>query len=815
MARASSRSRSRARAATAQPVKSYAFLRIPAAGDVALALRAGVQPQVVTEGASITIDVASLVAVPAGEELQVGAEVATSGARKNAVCQSTTGTEVRYDAGLGAPFTDACTVPVRVAGQDDWTYLSVPVRVRALDPQPELRPASITVGPGETVTYALADMTTWERQIADTRITYQIDFVSSTFALRVEGGFVTVTAADRAVPGTEEAALIGVTSHEGVAPARLTFRVGPVPSVLPQGGTTAAQCSQAAGSSCEVQVIGAPGEINPLPRTPLELTSVRATGACVGITFQVASPSSVLATWAADAPGATCTAAFSVRDAQSRSTNAERDGSLLLDLQGYPRGPASLRQTDYEDGVITLGVDPGEARQAYPALAGFVIRYEGQVVANCNPAGVCPQIAAPNGEERRYTANAVNAIGESAAAATATAWAYDAPAAPREVTAAPVVTGGEGGLVSVRVAGVDAAATGFLELSSPAGELLRVRVDPAVDTVDIARYRIGSNVLGPLTVTPISRFEVPPGLSGTVTGAAVTISTNGIGQPTAPTLTLSSVSNGDGTSTVTATAAAGSGGDGSETRLGIARAGAGCAVRTGGESATFTGLPDGQVYAFEMCAESWWGGQRFGRSAATGEVRAAQNSTPPTGWVFVVDETPTVEGAEARWMIRDAPRSSEAPPRYNYAQFEGGPQTSVYDRDPLMRVRYVHESWGPTTDWAPVAPAPGSAPYQVRASWQVASCVAGTPLATTGGSSLDPAGRQAAFSFATDQVRYFGADGGRIDADPGGLVPVGALRVENIAVTVDWNAQGWGLNPASAQFGGACVPDPPVTALVP
>ena len=130
-----------------------------------------------------------------------------------------------------------------------------------------------------------------------------------------------------------------------------------------------------------------------------------------------------------------------------------------------------------------------------------------------------------------------------------------------------------------------------------------------------------------------------------------------------------------------------------------------------------------------------------------------------------------------------------------------------------MRVRYVHPSWGPTTDWAPVTPAPGSAPYQVRASWKVAACIAGTPLAAAGQSSLDPAGGQAAFTFSTDGVRYFDAAGGRLAVDPAtGFVPVGAVRVDGIGVTVDWSAQQWGLAPASSSFGGDCIPDPPGTA---
>ena len=104
-------------------------------------------------------------------------------------------------------------------------------------------------------------------------------------------------------------------------------------------------------------------------------------------------------------PGATCAATFSVRDAQGRRTNAERDGQLLLDLLGYPKAPASISQSDYADGSLTLRVDPGEARQAYPALTGFVIRSTGQVVAECTADGVCPAIAAPNGERRDYEAS--------------------------------------------------------------------------------------------------------------------------------------------------------------------------------------------------------------------------------------------------------------------------------------------------------------------------------------------------------------------------------------------------------------------------
>ncbi|MEV9285903.1 hypothetical protein AB0148_26845, partial [Klebsiella pneumoniae] len=95
--------------------------------------------------------------------------------------------------------------------------------------------------------------------------------------------------------GTENAAIISVTSHKAVAPARLLLRVGSAPSTLPQGGTTTQQCSQASGSSCPIGAVGLSGEVNPLPRTPLEVVSVRPTSACTGVSFDVASSDSVRA----------------------------------------------------------------------------------------------------------------------------------------------------------------------------------------------------------------------------------------------------------------------------------------------------------------------------------------------------------------------------------------------------------------------------------------------------------------------------------------------------------------------------------------
>jgi hypothetical protein len=791
------------------PVTTYAFLRVPGDDDLALALRASAAPPQVTELESVSFDMASLVAKPRGSTLEVGADARSSGARSGASCNVESGTTVRYDSGAGAPWVDACQVPVRIAGQTDWTYLSVPVIVNALDPQPLLRAGSMTVGPGETATFDLRNMTSWQLREDWSGIRYALEYSGSAFEVSINGSIVTVVGADRAVPGSEEAAVVSVTSHTAVAPVRLILRVGAAPSTLPHGGSVAQQCSQATGSSCTISVIGAVGEVNPLPRTPLTVIAARPTGVCAGVSFQVASPTSVVASWSQDAPGATCSASFSVQDAQGRRTNAERDGQLLLDLQGYPKAPASVSQIGYASGELTLRVDPGEARLAYPSLTGFVIRSNGQDVAQCSADGTCPPIAAPNGEQRTYDAFARNSVGTSRSSVRTVAWAYDAPGTPTTVQVKPVVTSGEGGVVALHIEGLDPESTGTIAVSSPAGETVQIPIRRNDTSVDLAQYRVGSNTSSPISVTPYSRFTLPPGLGGSPSGAAATVWGNGIGAPTAPVLALSSASDGDGTSTVTARGSAGVNGDGSELRYGIVREGQRCTPAAGGDTATFPGLTDGDEYAFTLCVESWFDGRIYGSVTTTQTVRAQQAGRAPQGYTFSVDAAPDVGDARADWIVRAEPTSTERVPNRNRVEFSGMP-SSIFGRDPVIQVRYVHEIWGTATSWATVTPRAGSAPYQVQASWSVQRCVGGSDLVPAGDSSTDAAGGKAAITFGNAGLRYYDATGALVPhAADSWAVPVGAVRVEGVTVAVNWSAQGWGLSPANATFSASCSPNLP------
>lgn len=784
------------------PVTTYGFLRVPAASDGAVSLRPGVAPVQVGEGESVTFDLADYVSQPRGSTLEIGDPVRASGARAEAVCAPASGTALRYTAGAGAPWSDGCLVPVRIAGETTWSVLSVPVVVTPIDPQPVLSAASYEIAPGESHSVDLETLTTWQGEAE--AISYRVAGEAASFDAELSGATLALRAHDDALPGTVEAVSIEVTSHAGVAPARVTLRVGPAPSTLPQGGSVQQQCSQAAGSSCTIDVIGAAGEINPLPATPLTVVAASSASACVGVTFAVASATEVVATWTADAPGATCVAHFTVRDAQGRESAAARDGRIVLDLQGFPKAPASLAQTAYADGSLTLRVDPGSAASAAPAITGFEVRHGGQVVATCSAQGVCPEIAAPNGEKRTYEAVAVNAVGASRSGVQTVAWAYDPPAAPAAATASPVVTSGAGGVASITVSGVDAADTGALEISSPAGETVSVAVSPGQKDVTLPAFRVGSNTATTVTVTPLSRFDVPPGLGGPAI-ESITVSAHGIGAPLSPTLTLTSVNTGGGRADVTAVGTAASGGDGSTLRYGIVPEGTACTTSDGGDQEVFRRLPDGRQYTFVLCVESWFDGAVFGRVTTSAVVRATQSGEAPQGYTFVVGPTAHVADGRATWTIDETPTSRETPPESNVAVFDGFPST-VFGSDPQIRVRYEHTAGWWQSAWGAVTPARGSAPYQVQARWTLGACTGGALLAPTGTSTDD----RASISFPTDAIVYFDAAGAVIPTGPDPLmVPDAAVRVTGVGVQVDWPV--WGLDSATAELSASCTPVTPPT----
>lgn len=782
-------------------VTTYAFLRVPGKKDTPLSLRASAVAQVVEEKATVSFNMVDLVGVPRDAKLEVDTAVASSGARAEGSCTMTGGTTVQYSAGKGAPFTDSCTVPVRLKGDDDWTFLSVPIIVTPLAPVPELRPGAMTVSPGETATFDLTSMTVWQGENDNANTVWAVDGTSADFRITQSGASVTVTAADTSVPGRESAVLVLITSHESVAPARLVLRVGPAPETAPRGGTTSIQCSQAEGNSCTVPVVGAPGEINPLPGTPLVLQSVTSTASCAGVTFSVASATSVTASWTGDAPGATCRTSFTLKDAQGRLTTGERNGSVTLDLQGYPLAPAAIKQAGYDDGIVQLRVDPGAARSAYPAVTGFTVTRNGAVVATCAADGTCPPIAAPNGESRTYEAVSVNAVGTSKTSVSTTAWAYDPPAKPETFTATAIPTQGQGHMVRLEFTGVDPE-TGRIEVSSPKGDKVSIPVSGG-GVVSLASYRVGTNEAAQITAKPFSRFPIPAGLEGSTSGAEISTNGNGIGSPLNPVISATSTATANDTATIDVEVGAQPNGSPSTIWYGVSWTNQQCTPSQQGKRFSIPGLQGGAEYTVTMCAEARVGEEVFGSSTASTTLVTKQSTAPPVGYEFVVDPRGAMQSGErsALWTIKDDPTSSAPVPNRNEVVISGLP-SSIVGADPNITVFYQHESTGARTDSAKAVPAAGSAPYQVQASWGVTACVGNTTFGFESSSTDNKA------TTSVTKLTYYNERGRKInDVPPNNVVPPRAASVK-VEHTTTWDGAGWGLNSISGTFTEECEPEP-------
>ncbi|MDF2581179.1 MAG: hypothetical protein K0S49_2758, partial [Microbacterium sp.] len=600
-------------------VTSYGFLRVPGEADVRLALREGFPPLQVREKESVEIDLADAVRVPRGATLVIDDGIRTGGARGEAVCSVVSGTTIRYDAGAGAPWTDSCIVPARLSTQDVATFLTLRVIVEAEIPQPSLRSASLTVSPGSTQTYDLAQMVQWAGRADWESVRYAGSYGGDQFTVTVDGTTATVTAADAARPGRQEPVSISLPSHSDTAPANLLLTVGPAPSTLPKGGSAVQTCSQSGGAtSCTIEVIGGAGEVNPLPGTPLRLVGASGPGNCTGVSFSRASDTAVRATWSSDAPGAAeCTGSFTVEDAQGRQSSGARNGQVILDLQGLPANPSRMEWTAYTGDSVSLRVTSDGG--SYPAVQGYRITADGREVATCPASGSCSPISAPVGEKITYEARAYSSVGESRSTVRAQAWAYRPPAQPAGSSFEPAPNGRDGGRATITVTGLDAT-TGSVRLS---GGRQGSDTRPVVGgTATFTNYDVGSNSATTLTATPLTTFDLPPIAAGS---------------SDAPGLTLTETNTSN---SMRVTASVAPNGDGTQTLIGFSDVSADACVPSG--SATSQQF---EAQAFKRktvwaCAEHTFNGkQGFGVTRAEISARPVGNVEAPTGMTFRVSST--------------------------------------------------------------------------------------------------------------------------------------------------------------------------------
>ncbi|WP_022883005.1 Ig-like domain-containing protein [Gryllotalpicola ginsengisoli] len=799
-------------------VKTYGFLRVPALDDLILALKSDAQPVQVKEGDSATFDMTKLVTVPRGQRLIVQSDaVAASGTRKNASCTAVNA-QITYAAGRGSPWTDTCEVPVKLFGQDRYTVLAVPIVITPLKPEPSLRPASLTVSPGQpALSYDLADMTTWSGAGEHPQLRYTVTPHGSLFdvSLGADGHTLSVRAKDTASPGLEQTvtvSLVGYSVPSGV----ITLKVGPAPSTLPRGGSVAKTCSEASGGSCSIRVIGAPGEVNAYANTPLKLAGVSSTAAgCEGVTFKAADASTVTASWKDSAPGGTCTVPFQVTDAQGRRSAAgSGDGSIAFSLQGFPSAPAAVVQTGYTGDSVTLTVTPGDAASAFPALEGFHVYVGGKRVGSCTAAGVCEAIGGrQNGQKQTYTVRAFNAVGESKGAATTDAWAYRTP---------------DVGSLDTDPVYVDqtSQSTGFFNLSitntddSTASYQVTVGGQPAQTITASSGAKTTKQLSAPagtptsVTVTPQSKYSLPPGDAPAPQSASTTVvtaGTPGVSWSTLPAKT----STTDSSITVLGSPVVDKNGSTEQGEIVYVAtdpgASPGCAFYPGNadplahggdassSSQTISGLQPFSRYDVWACYTNQYGVAQQKLNDDPVLVWDQSNAPTPTGCSYSI--TQQGDGLPDYEFGQGAPDCTSGTIESGYRLTFDGYDASAYGETEQITAEYC--ALGQYCGKQVTVSNSGSAKFQMRVDSVAAQCTT-TDGQTTLGMTLQGEGTDAAgASIKPVTYSYTAADGTpHTGADASKPIPAGATNVVVTKYTITFGAGGF-----DSYTGGSVTPD--------
>ena len=637
---------------TGAEVESFGFLVIPPLDELRLTLVPGLAPLRVNEGKTVDAALADIVDLGAGDdaEFKVGTFPVQRG---QARCEATGSSSLRYSAGKEEPWIDSCLIWVKLTEQKVWTQLPVPVQIVPDQPVAKLESLTRTVAPGASETIDLLDMVRWEggREGGTGSLAFQVSGGGGSFEVSPAGTQVTVQARADSVPGAQDVLAVRVTGA-GESTAPLTLRVGTAAKDAPRGATVRLNCT--VGSSCQTQLIGAPGEYDPFAGKSgggLKLESIDA-GACVYGSLQV-SGDGVSAGWpkGAGGPGGRCTATFTVRDAQNRTGS----GTIELDAQGVPRAPVGITPVRADGSSVTLSVALS-TEASHPAVTGVELVSNGSSVGSCSLAGgqaSCTVTGLRPGQPRMYGARAVNAVGASEQTANgAETWAYVPPTSPSisaETVTWPENTDSGKGRVKVTIGSSQA----------PALELSINGVAESASAGSFTREFTAGESHAFSVIAADSADMIPPGYTGSDggRGSAKTASATPIGAPSTGTVSLS-LSGGDRTDwTLTASGFAANGGDALTYRYSIA----GESGETASSTVTGGPLRKHRLYTGVMSASN-----SYGRSGeATSNTERSGSRLPTVNGTYTVPTAATFDGVTASWnageITWDGNLSSDTP----------------------------------------------------------------------------------------------------------------------------------------------------------
>ncbi|QEO13999.1 hypothetical protein FLP10_05850 [Agromyces intestinalis] len=675
-------------------IEAYGILRIPGFDDLPVQLRADLDPVDVGEEKTAAFDVRELLDLPASDQVQLGDGPFTV-QRANSSCTVAGGNRAQYQAGREAPWTDTCLIPVRLEGQQRWSSIAVPIEIEPKNPQAQLSAISRTVVPGATETVALYDaMTSWEggREGDRAALDYRVSYSGASFVQQGAGDQVTFEARADAVPGTRETATVSVSAFGGLS-ATITLVVGAAPPDAPRGASFTKECTVSDGS-CSIPVTGVGGEYDPFAGKPgagLHLVSIGVSGG--GVRCDAASVSvvgdAVVATFPSGktAFGGTCTVPYTVRDAQNRTGQ----GTLTIDVLGYPQAPQTISTVGYTGSSVTLEIPLGEAAKAHPPVTGVTIQRDGRAQdASCSAelAGVwrCTVAGLENGQRSHYTARAVNSVGESVETSAVESWAYRAPEIV-DLSSRPIFDEGtsrDRAIVELTVrSSADSQGFRIVELNRPLER-----------QGDVSTYRLelspGNQML---TLVPSSRFQPP--IAGSVDGSSRSIAVEAAGAPklrsdigagaksdTSVEVTGGEVDPNGSSKPIEARYIAWRGGG--EPQCAVSSSGGGLTVSGGSgavvsETSVISGLESYQEYRVKACASNGFG------VVVSNTVSVDVVVTPPKPGgttTYSVKTTPEQSGSQYFYGIARAP-DIQVPSNYNQRQFKiYGDWTDSFQLDP-------------------------------------------------------------------------------------------------------------------------------------
>lgn len=421
---------------TAEDVRSYAFISVPALGFFPPTARPRAPELRVASGETLTIPLSEQIQVAPGRIAQVSDATQLTATRSDGSSLFVDDTTVRYTPADGYVGPASITVPVTDAtGPGDTSartaVITLPITVYTLDDYPPVfDPAVVDVGPGEPA--ATVDLLAFTRGVegASGAETYTYRLTSGQpagFTVGLSGSRLSV-AADVGTPKGTRATLqlqlgYGRSSTMDVQVEIRTIastrRVAVVNNVSLGDGVQ--------GRERVVDVLA--GAYNPFPDQPLRVVS--ATVETPGTGTAAVSGQNVVLRPAADLVGE-MVVRVRVRDATGDPAR-EVSAGISLRVRGKPATPAAPRIGEVRDGTVVLSWTAPDFR-GEPITGYQVVASPGGTRTPC-ASTTCTITGLTNNVEYTFTVAAENAVGmsdPSPASAVARPDAVpDTPAPPR------------------------------------------------------------------------------------------------------------------------------------------------------------------------------------------------------------------------------------------------------------------------------------------------------------------------------------------------------------------------------------------------